>query len=269
MLASRLRMGGKPDPFVLIFNSSQNWVIPSGVDKIDITVVGGGAGGGAGNYGANYDYGGDGAPGGYVNNSLNVDLLGYQTLSIAIGAGGEGHPGLERWSYTSDSKPGSPGSDTTIKGNGSTLLASALGGTVVKGGSGGGAGGKVSNVSNALKGGKGGTDGGGGWSSGDQYIFSNGQGTTTRGVNGVLYAGGGGGGGIRVSYSGDGTGSAGSGAGGAGGGGSGGSSGPGEFGTANTGGGGGGGYATMHPNNIWQRAGGNGGSGIVIIRFNG
>ena len=99
----------------------------------------------------------------------------------------------------------------------------------------------------------GGSDGGNG--QGDTYAGGTGQGTTTRAFGedgGTLYAGGGGGGSGGNSSNGYG---------GAGGGGrGGGTSSSGVSGTTNTGGGGGGDYQARIP--------GQGGSGIIIVRWN-
>ena len=129
---------------------------------------------------------------------------------------------------------------STLEANGGKTPSTFYGGS---GGSGGGGYGGYS----------GGSDGGNG--QGDTYAGGAGQGTTTRAFGedgGTLYAGGGGGGSGGNSSNGYG---------GAGGGGrGGGTSSSGVSGTANTGGGGGGDYQARVP--------GQGGSGIIIVRWN-
>lgn len=180
-----------------------------------------------------------------------------------VGGGGAGNTGGGGGGYTQTYKSlqvsdltradvivGSTSGTTSV--NHSNLTPSSLevnGGKTANtydGGSGGSGGG-------GYGGHRGGSDGGNG--QGDTYVGGTGQGTTTRAfgeAGGTLYAGGGGGGSGGNSSNGSG----GSGGGGRGGG----TSSSGVSGTINTGGGGGGDYQARVP--------GQGGSGIIIVRWN-
>ena len=68
----------------VIFTSSQNWVVPSGVHKIKILAVGGGGGGGGG-YSSTYT-GGGGGSGQIMYSEVFVEP--GTTLTVIIGAGG-------------------------------------------------------------------------------------------------------------------------------------------------------------------------------------
>lgn len=199
-------------------------------DGVDLFLVGGG---GSGNKSKN-DTGawstGGGGGGGYTKTVKGLELAVETPYSIVIGAGG---------SVSDAGAAGGSSAAFDYSANGGN------GGSGWSGGDGGSGGGGAGGASSA--GGSDGGNGGGGTKGGE------GQGTTTREfgeASGTLYAGGGGGGGDS---SGDG-----GGAGGAGGGGS-----ASVAGTVNTGGGGGG---TLNGSESWQRKGGAGGSGIVIIR---
>jgi hypothetical protein len=229
-------------------------------------VVAGGGGGARGSYG---NGGGGGAGGlrstvtatgggGALESALSVTAQAY---TITVGAGGAG--------------------SLTASSNGANSVFSTITST------GGGRGGQAANDA----GNTGGSGGGGGTSAGSGTTNQGYAGGTAGVPSGVTGGGGGGGGGANavgangaagngaaggaggagvstsitgssVTYAGGGGGSSEAGSGGAGGTGGGGSgaggvSGVGSSGTANSGGGGGSGYATV----------GNGGSGIVIIRY--
>ena len=228
---------------------TQNYTIPTGYNKMDLFAVGGGGGGGDSSNG--YGYSGGGGGGGYTRTVKNIAVTPGQILNIIVGAGG---------SHGSKGKTG--GSSIVTRNN--TTLISAEGGKCVgygnmDGGDGGSGGGNGAALRvEAVNGGAGASDGADSASS----LGGKGQGTTTRAfgeLEGTLHAGGGGGG-----AAGRGGGSVG-GAGGAGGGGAGGGQyAMGIAGSANTGGGGGGGGYTR---NDTSYAGGNGGSGIVLIRL--
>ena len=221
----------------------------------------GGGGGGAGgvlyqtslaatannNYQVIVGAGGAGAAGG-GNRGYNSYIAGLTSNAITGGAGGD-----SGWNIVGGSGSGSDG-NTTITVNGGNNSTSGqgniggTGGTPGASGSGGGGGGGAGAAGGNGSGQTGG-NGGNGTSS-----FSSWASATGTGVSNV-YAGGGGGSG--------GSGSAGSG--GSGGGGAGrnyASSGNGTAGTANTGSGGGCGNISGGP-----ATGGNGGSGIVIVRY--
>ena len=254
------------------FTSSGTLNVPVALSA-DVLVVGGGGGGGQ-------TAGGGGGAGGYIYNTAYAITAG-SGYAVTVGNGGTGAAGGVWPSYGSGN--GGQGNNSVL----GTLTAIGgggggnWGGAGVAGGSGGGhgtsildstgaagtsgqgkAGGKSQNTSgNARYGGGGG--GGvqlvGGSATTGKAAGAGGDGLANAiSGNNVVYAGGGGGGARS-----DETGSS-AGLGGAGGGGGGGRSTVGTNGVANTGGGGGGGgYAGTDPG----LSGGNGGSGIVIVRY--
>jgi hypothetical protein len=213
--------------------------------EVEFLLVGGGGGGG-GNVGIGAGPTGGGGAGGFIE---GTGIVGKDTYTVKVGAGGVG-------------------TDASFGQNGfqSSFINSASGGGggfgirgPTNGGSGGG-GGSTGGTGISGEGNNGGTQnsssGGGG--GGASAVGGNAPNSTTGGAGGAgssnayngsstTYAGGGGGGGSGASTPG---------AGGAGGGGAGAQVGTATAGTANTGGGGGGG-----------RTGGAGGSGKVIIRY--
>ena len=229
---------------VVTVTSTQKWTVPTGWRTAQAFVVGGG-GGGSSNCGSPA-YGGGGGGGGRTATSGNISVTPGAQVQCTIGGGGAGKSGLRQ--------NGAGGGSTSF---GSYVSASGGDGGYnegtgwMHGGNGGsGGGGHDGGYNNA---GSGGYDGGNGGSS-SRSGGGTGQGTTTRAFganNGTLYAGGGGGG----AYS-----SSSGGSGGSGGGGKGGSSGNGTAGTANTGGGGGGAGGNS------SYLGGNGGSGVILIK---
>lgn len=258
-----------------VFNSSNaSWSIPSGVTGIWALVIGGGGGGGASATATAQNGGGGGGAGQAKEFFINI-AGGDTTLNVTVGAGGAG-------GATSGAK-GSSGSTSSIVGNTSlTTYASATGG----GGGGGGAAANVAGISGASGGGWGNTadrfsaNGGGGMGGSAtlalgsplftlQTKVGTGAAATTLGVTGGngganfpdINCGGfginiwgrsvcGGGNGFAITNT-------------AFGGGTGGNDTAGGAGTANTGGGGGG-TATQTST---LRAGGAGGSGLVVLRY--
>ena len=252
-----------------VYSDSQYWYVKvkesgdvrfSYPKTVDVFVVGGGGAGGSGN-------GASGGGGGYTQTVRGVRIDRNTNYRVVIGAGGK----ASYWTDTENGAgQGGEGGETRFSlgdtvianaagGKGGTVLADDQGARGGAGGSGGGAGTYVDSA--AAIGGAGGSDGGDGNPAQNvpqtQMSFGGaGQGSTTRAFGtGELYAGGGGGS-SRESPTGA--------AGGDGGGGRGGSRygsvniDP-EPGEPNTGGGGGG--AT------WKESiGGEGGSGVVIIR---
>lgn len=233
------------------YTSSQNVTVPAGFTHVDIFCAGGGGGGGRG-YGSTsntYAEGGGGGGGGYTNTAYNVSVNQGEVLNCIIGAGGTG--AQSGYNYN-----GKDGSITSVSRNGVTLCTAN-----------GGRGGQSDN-SHVTIGAKGGSDGGeGAYNDYDGYKDPGGnggsdgnpgQGRTTRAFGeswNTIYCGGGGGGDCDSGLQG---------AGGAGGGGAGGSGrNPGNNGVPNTGGGGGGGGG----NPRYRYSGGNGASGVVLIRF--
>lgn len=192
-----------------------------------------------------------GGGGGYTFTQNAVEILTKTDFTVSVGAGGYCAAGSASTIVSADASI-----NYTAAGGGFISSDSVSSWTKgANGGSGGGGGGNS-------YGGSGGSDGGNGvrgGNPGDSGYGGTGQGTTTRmfGEEGGTLFGGAGGGGGRTA----------GGAGGAGGGGSGGyrasSHDSGSPGTANTGGGGGGG-GQFRTTNIP----GQGGSGIIIIRWN-
>lgn len=228
-----------------IFTSSGTFIVPAGVTNLDVFLVGGGGGSGI-----EFNEGGSGAGGGYANTFKNVSVIPGTQWNVLVGAGGLNANGAaSSFSYGSQSYSAQGGARSGKAGG--------------AGGSGGGGGGQY-----AVHSGNGGSDGSDGLkgtlASGSvndfRYEPGKGQGSTTRAFgesDGTLYSGGGGGAWSPTGY----TGSVGQG--GAGGGGRGqetrSATNVATGGTPNTGGGAGGHYQAA--------ANGQGGSGIVIVRW--
>lgn len=266
-----------------VFLSSGNFTVPTGVTSVDVLIVGGGGGGGS-----RQGSGGGGA--GRVRYIENVSVTPDDVIPVIVGDGGAG--GSSSAAQVGQNGGNSSFDDLVSEGGGGGGPFFSSGSTSgASGGSGGGAG----PSSTAYSGGDGispggndggsqpGTEDGGGGGGGAGEVGgdrkSNGDGGdggdgldfssifgTGVGDNG--WFGGGGGGGLRISGStlGNITG-----AGGEGGGGNGGAyqstgstAGDGEPGMPNTGGGGGG----CRGRSVANRAGGDGGSGIVIVAWN-
>ncbi len=228
--------------------------------NVDLSLVGGG-GGGAGGYDQGYYCsGGAGGSAGYTQNYYD-QVLENKTYTITIGSGGSGSA-PNKAKFAGDGGETSLGSYTAAGGEGSWP-----GSARSKGGSGGGASGQ--NAATYIQGGTGGSNGSNGASTGNSG--GTGQGSSTYAFASSafpLYSGGGGGGtlcvisgnywiGIYYPQTG--------GYGGEGGGARGGGDDTGKNGfsaAANTGGGGGGGGCGYGSTG----RGGNGGSGIVLMR---
>ena len=228
---------------------------------VDYLIAAGGGGGGAG-------IGGGGGAGGILTANDYTAPTGTP-LTVTIGAGGTGGTGGENPSRGGDGGNSSFNGIAAAGGGGGGAYVTFYPNT---GGSGGGRGAADSGSAASGTSGQGNA---GGISSGNGWNGAGGGGGGAVGGNAGGYGGAGGAGGIGLQsaitgtaiYYGGGGGGGGrtgipAGAGGSGGGGAGSISGVGTAGTANTGGGGGaGGY------NGDMQAGGNGGSGVVIIRY--
>lgn len=234
------------------FTSSGIFTVPYGITSIDVFVVGGGGAGGTYGVYSSYYYGGGGGGGGNTKTTKKITVVPGARYNVVIGAGG-----VAGFNNGSGAKVGGSGGQSSFD----TIVAE------------GGRGGKVVTSSGISVGGDGGSAGGfgrrsdpseAGKSDGASTIHAKGQGTTTKSfedANGTLYSGGGGGGSATTGTS---TGTDVSGVGGAGGGGKGG------FGymvraisgISGTGGGGGGGAEENGSINA-----GNGGSGVVLVRW--
>jgi len=257
------------------------WTAPAGVASVSYLAVGGGGGGGG------HIAGGGG--GGEVLSGTKTDVSSSSPYTVSVGVGGLG--GLRLYDTAADNVStslghGSAGADTSIFGvsatggsGGRTLTSSHLGGSGGSSGNGNSGGAGSSGSPNCVKalggGGAGSTAVGIAANSSTQSGGAGGAGTLGNIINASTYFGGGGGGGVNGGGSATQCASSGTvGAGGAGGGGSAGAKTSstvnldtaGEKGLANTGGGGGGATGNS-TNSSLERSGGNGGSGIVIIRF--
>ena len=272
------------------YNGS-SWAAGLAAVQVQYVIVGGGGSGGS-VYGANNMGAGGAGAGGYVSSVIGENsgggLSAHQTLyaapstnyPVSIGAGGAAS---SSGSKQENGFCGNASYFNNIVANGGGAAGSYLyrqkTGQEIKGGSGGGKGTRINVSASANEGGDGlagqgyaggaaqqvfngaanGCGGGGGASAaGSDAPGSNNGGNGGAGVatsisgSSVTYAGGGGGG----AYATQGTGGAGGGADAI-------KNANGNSGTANTGGGAGGLYIT----NTTQRYGGNGGSGIVILRY--
>lgn len=241
----------------------------------DVFLVGGGASGGNESTHTQSGSATGGGGSGYTTTQKNITISERTEANVTVGAGGVftyaipyksaagGITSIQSSSFSNNAQGGkSTNSDTS--GTDSA-------GEGTDGGSGGAARASARNEAGHV----GGSNGSNGESNNIMGVITVGgvgQGTTTRAFgeeDGTLYAGGGGGGNITSS-----SGVTGSSAGGAGGGGNGGTYNSPDggkvynvstAGTANTGGGGGGGAISSAPANARPQ---NGGSGIVIIRWN-
>lgn len=246
------------------YTSNATWIVPAGVTQADVLVVGGGGGGGSS------DGASGGGGGGQVISEQNLGVSG--AINITVGAGGAGGTEFDSGktggnsnfgSITAIGGGGGAGAfDVTSEGwtggGGSWSLLTGmtgLGGNFYKGGKGFHS---TSNGASVSAGGGGGSAGGAGNGGGLYQGGSGGMGVISS-ITGIptFYGGGGGGGGSSPSFKIKG------GPGGQGGGGSGGTNSPGVSGTSQTGGGGGG-TGTYF---IVGR-GGDGGSGIVLVKYN-
>lgn len=235
----------------VVFTESTTWTVPEGVSTVDIFCVGGG--GGAGGSFDRYSqssssstyfqrYGGGGG-GGYTTTQKSVEVAAGEELTIVVGAGGAS--GVSYWydstmsptyggNSTNDVSDGSDGGSSSVVDENGTVLCTADGGkggaktpttsttfsnvTYRRGGAGGaggsgGAGGMFRGLMSgremeglATSGGTDGSDGGtaetlvdsAGTYANTGAVGGTGQGTTTRAFgesNGTLYSTGGSGGG--------------------------------------------------------------------------
>ena len=215
----------------LDITSTRNVAFSANIQNLDVFCVGGGGAGGTTGGGSNsYSAGGGG---GYTKTKKNVSFIPYRQYLAAIGAGGT--------ASVSNPTGGGTTSLLNVSASGGKPGTDRKGGD---GGSGGGGGGAISTPSG--NGGSDGSDCANGWPGIESYAGGKGQGTTTKAfgeTSGELFAGGGAGSGVP----------------GTGGGGYPDSG----SGTPNTGGGGGS-AKTYDPVEV---AGGNGGSGIIKLRW--
>jgi len=261
---------------VVSYNSDGTFTVPDGVTEVDVLVVGGGGGGGAS------PHGGGGGAGGVVYES-DYSVTGGQTISVSVGAGGNGPTGptTSPWQETDNSLRGENGENSSF---GSIVALGGGGGgrydglTGKDGGSGGGGGSHDANGGTAQQ--PGSSSGGYGFDGGNSTTSSagGGGGASAAGADGATGNGGNGGDGRYYGdifgdsfgengyFAGGGGGAlynaTGAGTGGNGGGGNGGDdSSQAQDAMANTGGGGGG------AERDFTGDAGDGGSGIVLIRY--
>jgi len=256
-------------------SSSVTPVAPSYPSAVEYLVVAGGGGGGGG--WDNNAGGGGGGAGGYLT-ATGYSVSAGSPITVTIGAGGSRgftDPENETQGFATNGSNSVFGGITST-GGGRGGGTGASGNVPGNGGSGGGAtiGGRTAGTGTSGQGFRGGNltstaeGGGGGGGAGAQGVDAvGGTQLGTAGGNGLqssitgtatYYAGGGGGGSSQTQPSGA---SGGLGGGGTGGGGGNGSN-NGDSGTTNSGGGGGGGKRSLE-----ARYAGNGGSGVVIIRY--
>ena len=272
-------------PAVVSFTStgSNTWTVPTGISSVQVLVVAGGGAGAGGTTGAGG--GGGGGAGGVVTHSTFPVTPGG-SVSYSVGAGGSANRSFPS-SATGDTR-GSNGSNTTFGsltaiGGGAGGGGNSPGTGGNPGGSGGGAGPQgrntefgsgtqpaQSNPGTTQYGNPGGTGGGtaaagpggGAGAPGGTVSSPGGNGVSISITGSPVYYGGGGGNGMWSTTGGM--------PGGTGGGGTGGNSSTwptgysqGQDGFANRGGGGGGGSENANP----QGYAGNGGPGIIIVRY--
>jgi len=247
---------------------------PNAISAYYLVVAGGGGGGSR--------FAGGGGAGGYLTNytGTSITMTPSTSYTVTVGAGGNGGV-TSGGSGTDGAGDGANGQNSVF----STITANGGGGggagdsrNGLAGGSGGGGAGRFASTGGASTGTSQGNTGGSptGASISSQFRGGGGGGASTAGDNGISNGNGGNGlsnsiSGSSVIYAGGGGGGIGTtnaispGSGGTGGGGAGGYDTKATNGTTNTGsGGGGGGYYGSTSANI---QGGNGGSGIVILRY--
>ena len=111
------------DPGQVVFTSTQNWTVPSGVTAISMVCVGGGGGGsycdGTG------EQSGAGGGGGALAWANNVSVTAGQVMEVTVGGAGEGGVSGTEWT-----KNGNDGGDSQVRNESSsnTVLCSAEGG---------------------------------------------------------------------------------------------------------------------------------------------
>jgi hypothetical protein len=215
---------------------SITWTAPDTATSVSYLVVGGGGGGGGA-----YDNSGGGGGGGGLVLTGTMDVTPGQTYNVTVGTGGAG---AIRPTYISGQGPSVNTMDGS-SGNSSSfdVIVAGGGGFGYKSRTTGGGGLQASGNTPPTggNGGGGGLDGGGGGGNGSSGSSSDGGDGITSNISGTLTTyGAGGGGGFNATNS------------------------SGTDGEANTGNGGQGG-GSLSGNNI---GGANGGSGIVIIKFN-
>lgn len=272
---------------VLKFTSTGtcDWTVPTGVNKVDVLVVG--AGGGGGGTGSRNGWASGGGAGGSVVSVTAIAVTDGNTIPVVVGAGGTGGSNSSNTGVPTVGGDSSFDSTTLALGGGrgghsmQSSYASTDGSAPSGGSRNGGGGGAQTNAFAGATGpysggsgfgsltatqsaGGGAGAGGNGVSGWAYYSGAGGVGVQSSITGSAVYYGGGGGGGNR--YASNAAGAGGNGGGGAGG--KGGIVGSGTIaptsGAANTGGGGGGAGGGLES---VAYSGGGGGSGVVIVRY--
>lgn len=193
---------------VSTFTSSGTFVVPTGVTRIYVTMVGGGGGGGGGaenTSGGGTAGGGGGGASGSALQGLALTVSGGESITVTIGAAGSGGAGGAAFGTAGTN--GAAGGDTSLSGTFGTVTAKGGGGGVGAPTGTGGVGGLPTGTDDALGDrGRGGGNGavgnggngaggllGGGGTFGPAGTGSNGPGGN--GAAGTHFGGGGGGGG--------------------------------------------------------------------------
>lgn len=227
------------------FTSSGSFVVPAGVNLIQVTAIGaGGGGGGGGREGASGGTGGTGGGGG-VPVIVNLTTTPAETLTVTVGTGGTGGSGGA--GIGDPGPPGIAGGSTTLQ-RGATTILTVAGGSAGPGGAGAPTASQWTPTALRVAGGQGGPDTG----------ANNGA----NGANNLLGALGG----IGSPQQGGTTSGGGGGGAGIGNGGNGGTAGPPVAGgTGGIGAGGGGGHSGNSSSGNGASAGGPGGPGFMRI----
>lgn len=153
-----------PSTGVQTFMSSGTFTAPTGVTKVYLTMVGGGAGGGQGNGSA---YGGGGSGRWYINRPYTVIAGNSYTVTVgATGAGGTGGDSTNGHDTVFDALTATGGLGTS---SGSVQTLTAYNAVTTTGGNGFGVG-NAANASGAIGGGGGGTPFGSGGNGGSAAV---------------------------------------------------------------------------------------------------
>ncbi|MDD2909367.1 MAG: hypothetical protein PHU74_00370 [Candidatus Pacebacteria bacterium] len=158
-------------------SGSGTFIVPQGLSMLDVTVVGGGA--------AGFKLGG---AGGYVKTEKNYKVIQGESINVVVGAGGTFDPSP----YPSNMRKGKSSSFGSVLVNNTAEKSFGL---YIKSNGGSGGGGFYIG-SGTTPGGEGGSNGGDGQPR--SYPGGIGQYSTTKGIDGMTYAAGGGGGGAST-----------------------------------------------------------------------
>lgn len=231
------------------FTGTGDFILSGNSLSCDYLVIAGGGGGGGG---PGESGGGGGGAGGFLTGSLSGIAAGTHTMTVGAGGGG----GNTSTALGGNGNNSSIFNGLTANGGGAGNRVNSVGNNGGSGGAGNGLGlaGQGNNAGPTRGGSQGGSGGGGAGGAGSTGSAGVGLNNSLRTNSPITYAGGGAGGNGYASPAGGGIGASGVTSGGATAGGSA---------SANTGGGGGGATDDVEGSGI----GGNGGSGIIVIRY--